>query len=432
MTSTVLLLPRNGLRRLMALNAGTSGAIKFKHSSADDLMLLSYVKVGEVGYQVPLAPKTHRLNQGDTGVNGLWFQVPVELHCWWYELVRRGDQFCVPRDEFVKRLPGPLTDPGALGYIVLTYARGAAFPPYDVTPIPEFAAWLVTRDGVSGVSVAVEPAEFGTGQLAARWPIDDLAKATVMVVGVGSIGGAAVTALAGYGVGRLLLVDPDRLMWHNLVRHVLPGRHVGHFKVDALREHLSDQRSDTRIVPYRFDVVDDAHEVRGLLSATDIVLCCADGVAPRRVVSHLARRAGKPAVLACVLDDGGIGEIIRLRPYPDHGCLLCRRQALIDDGTFDPEPELEAGYGTGTLHQPMTAVGSDLAIVGDLAAKVTTATVLETAGHYTHRLPGEQLNLALQARRGWPGPYDLGYTGNARWVSTVAPPRDDCPTCGKP
>jgi hypothetical protein len=70
--------------------------------------------------------------------------------------------------------------------------------------------------------------------------------------------------------------------------------------------------------------------------------------------------------------------------------------------------------------------------VGDLAAKITAATLLEAAGHYTHRLPGEQLHLALQARRGWPGPYDLGYTGNARWVSTVAPPRDDCPTCGKP
>ncbi|MEU3626007.1 hypothetical protein BS329_30615 [Amycolatopsis coloradensis] len=432
MTSTVLLLPRNGLRRLMAPNAGTSGAIKFKRSSTDDLMLLSYVKIGEAGYQVTLAPKTHRINQGEAGGDGLWFQAPVELHGWWYELVRRGDQFGVPRDEFAKRLPKPLTDPGALGYVVLTYAPGAEFPPYDVTPIPTFAAWWVTRDGVFGVSVAVEPAEVGTGQLAAHWPIDDLAKTTVMVVGVGSIGGAAVTALAGYGVGRLLLVDPDRLMWHNLIRHVLPDRHVGHFKVDALREHLADQRSDTRIVPYRYDVVDDAHEIRGLLSATDIVLCCADGVAPRRTVSHLARRAGKPAVLACVLADGGVGEIIRLRPFPDHGCLLCRRQALIDDGTLDPEPALEAGYGTGTLHQPMTAVGSDLSLVGDLAAKITTATALETAGHYAHRLPGEQLTIALQARRGWTGPFDLGYTGNARWASAIAPPREDCPTCGKP
>jgi hypothetical protein len=131
-------------------------------------------------------------------------------------------------------------------------------------------------------------------------------------------------------------------------------------------------------------VVDDAHEIRGLLATTDVMLCCADGVAPR-VTSRAAPT--NPAVLACVLADGGIGEIIRLRPFPDHGCLLCRSQALIDDGTLDPEPALEASYGTGTLHQPMTAVGSDLALVGDLAAKITVATTLETAGHYAHRLP---------------------------------------------
>jgi molybdopterin/thiamine biosynthesis adenylyltransferase len=430
MTTTVLLLPRDALKRIMASNTA-SGSIKVKRSPADDLMLLSYVKIGETGYQITLKPKIHSINQGEHGGDGLWFKVQVELHAWWFELIRRGDQFAVPRTDFAERLPKPLPDPGALGYVVLTCAPGAGFPPHDNVPIPEFAAWWVTRAGIFGVRVAVEPSEGGMTQLASYWPVGDLARTTVMVVGVGSIGSAAATALAGYGLGRLLLVDPDRLLWHNLARHILPDRHVGRFKVEALRDHLADQRPDTTIFPYPYDVVDEAHKIRGLLNATDIVLCCADGVAPRRTVSHLARRARKPAILACVLADGSIGEIIRLRPFPDHGCLLCRRQALVDDGSIDPEATLEAGYGTGTLHQPMTAIGSDLALIGDLAAKATTATALETAGHYAQRLPGEHLTVALQARRGWSGPFDLGYTGNIRWERTVPPPRDDCPTCGE-
>ncbi|MEV0352206.1 ThiF family adenylyltransferase [Nonomuraea sp. NPDC050680] len=77
----------------------------------------------------------------------------------------------------------------------------------------------------------------GITQLQPYWPVTDLASVTAMVVGVGSIGGAAATALAGYGLGRLLLVDPDRLLWHNLVRHVLPRRYIGKFKVDALRDY---------------------------------------------------------------------------------------------------------------------------------------------------------------------------------------------------
>ncbi|MFF0578555.1 ThiF family adenylyltransferase [Streptosporangium saharense] len=431
MTSTLLLLPRDGLRHLTSANAGSSGSIKFKRSEPDDLVLISFIHTAMAGFHLTLEPKSHPMNSGLPGGEGFWFRVPVELHGWWYEITRRGDHVGVPFDEFAKRLPKRLIDPGAIGYFVLTYAPDADKPPYDETPVSRLVAWRVTRTGVFGASVAVEPEITGITQLHPYWPVADLSAVTVMVVGVGSIGGAAATALAGYGLGRLLLVDPDRLMWHNLVRHVLPRRYAGKYKVDALRDHLADQRGDTEITAFRYDVVDNADRIRGLLDETSIILCCADGVAPRRTTSHLARRAHTPAILACILADGGIGEVIRLRPWPDHGCLLCRRQALADGGTLDPEPALEAGYGTGTLHRPMTAVGSDLFLVGDLAAKVTISTALEAAGNFVHRLPGEHLTVGLQARRGWTGPFDLGYTGNIRWTPAT-PPRTDCPTCSQP
>lgn len=378
-----------------------------------------------------LEPKSHPMNSGLPGGDGFWFRVPVELHGVWYEITRRGDRVGVPFDKFAKQLPKPLADPGDVEYVVLTYAPDADEPPYDETPVSPLVAWWVTRMGVFGASVAVEPETTGIMQLHRHWPVADLSAVTVMVVGVGSIGGAAASALAGYGLGRLLLVDLDRLLWHNLVRHVLPRRYVGQYKADALREHLADQRSDTEIMAFRYDVVDDADRIRGLLDETSIILCCADGVAPRRTTSHVARRANKPAILACVLADGGVGEVIRLRPWPDHGCLLCRRHALAEHGTLDPEPALEAGYGTGTLHRPMTAVGSDLFLIGDLAAKVTVSTALEAAGNFSHRLPGEHLTIGLQARRGWSGPFDLGFTGNMRWTPEVLP-RADCPTCSQP
>ncbi len=245
---------------------------------------------------------------------------------------------------------------------------------------------------------------------------------------MGSIGGAATTALAGYGVGRLRLVDPDRFLWHNQVRHVLPGRYVGRYKVDGLREHLAEQRPDTTVEALRLNVVENADHIRPLLRDTDIVLCAADGVGARRTVSHLARRAHRDAVLACVLEDGGIGEIMRLRPWPDHGCLPCRRRALTEAGAIDPEPGLEAAYGIGTLHRPMTAVGADLHAVGDLAAKMTVASALERHGHTDQRLPGENLLVALRAQPGWAAPFNLHRTGDIRWTA-AEPPRPDCPTC---
>ena len=85
--------------------------------------------------------------------------------------------------------------------------------------------------------------------------------------------------------------------------------------------------------------------MRPLFRRCSLVLCAADGVAPRRVVSHLARRAERMAVLACVLFDGVFGEVIRLRPWPGRGCLLCQRAHLKSTGRMDPEPALDRGSG---------------------------------------------------------------------------------------
>jgi hypothetical protein len=201
-----------------------------------------------------------------------------------------------------------------------------------------------------------------------------------MIVGVGSIGGATAHALAAYGIGRLILVDHDRLRWRNLVRHVSSPAQVGRLKVSAIREDLRRLRPETEVVACPLDVVVDADQVRPMLSGTDLVVGATDGVAPRRVISHLARRAHLDAILACVLEDGGLGELLRLRPWADRGCLVCQRHALQQSSGIDPEPAIDAGYGTGTRHRPMTAVGGDLQLIGHLAAKAAIATVLERHG----------------------------------------------------
>jgi hypothetical protein len=429
MIGPLILLPHDGARHLFAAS-GAHGAIRFSRAPRDHLTLISFVHNGTAGYQIKLRPRLHPLNNADPGGDGLWCKVPADLHIAWYEIARRQAAMTT-FDAFNGMVPVALKDPGNTGYVVLTYAPDADAEPYTEVPIPVFAGWFVTRQGAEPVRVETEPETTGLDQIRRYWPVDDLAKVTALVIGVGSIGGAGTRALAGYGIGRLRLLDPDRLMWHNLVRHVLPEQYVGQYKVDGMHALLTERYPDTAVEAHRLDVVEHADQVRGLLADADIVLCCADGVAARRTVSHLARRAHRPAVLACVLADGGIGEIIRLRPWPDHGCLICRRQALIDTAALDPEPELEATYGTGTLHRPMTAVGSDLTLIGDLAAKITIATALEAAGHFEHRLPGETLTVGLQARRGWTGPFDLGFTGQTRWTPGT-PPTQGCFTCALP
>lgn len=427
MSLLLVIVPREGIELLRA--AGSHGSATFKISGPQNTGFLCAISVKEGSISpVRMTPPNHFLNFGDSRPSGYWYRVATELHvAWEYGRHRNG---VLPLSTFAALVPSGFKQPGDRSYIALTYAPNAAID-HPEAGIAEFAAWLVTSDSVNPLDVACEPQVVGNAQLAPHWPVDALAAATVTVVGAGSIGGATVHALAEFGVGRLVLIDPDRLLWHNLVRHVSGPTQVGKMKVFALRDDLERLRPGTRIEPRPFDVIRDADKVRPLLAGSDLVVCTADGVAPRRVVSHLARRARLDAVLACVLEDGGIGEILRLRPWPDRGCLLCQRHALTDAGAIDPEPALDAGYGTGTRHRPMTAVGSDLHLVGQLAAKAAVATLLERAGHPDQRLPGDHGLLALRPKPGWPPPLDLARAGELRWLNARQPVAG-CPTCEEP
>ena len=214
----------------------------------------------------------------------------------------------------------------------------------------KWAAWSVSRDYAMAAMITIlwPPDADPLAGLPPAWPLHHMAAASVAVIGAGSIGGAAAHALARYGTGTITLVDDDRLLWHNLSRHQESRADIGRYKVDALSDTLAARWPATSICPLRLNVIDNADQMRPLFDHCQVIICAADGVSPRRVVSHLARRAGKAAVLACVLLDGAVGEVLRLRPWLGHGCLLCQRQQLIAQGSIDPRRPWTSGMARGT------------------------------------------------------------------------------------
>lgn len=367
--------------------------------------------------------KGHVLSRVDEyGASGIWYRARPELHECYAWLRRTGNP--MPADVLRSLIIDGWRQPSADGATpVITHVPGAD---------REWAAWSVSRDRAAPAMITVlrPPGADPLAGLPPAWPLDDTRSAVVAVVGVGSIGSAAANALAMYGTGTIILVDDDRLLWHNLSRHQGSRADIGRYKIDAVADAIASRWPGTDTEPLRLNVISDADKMRPLFDHCQAIVCAADGVSPRRVVSHLARRARKTAVLACVLLDGAVGEVLRLRPWQGDGCLLCQRQQLIDQGSIDPEPDLDLGYGTGDRHRPMTAVGSDLAIVGQLAAKLTVATLLEEAGHYDQLITGEYAIIGLRRDVSAAPPFDVE-TGQVRWLP-AAPQRNGCPTCGTP
>ena len=169
----------------------------------------------------------------------------------------------------------------------------------------------------------------------------------VVVVGAGALGNEVVKNLALIGVGRLLIVDRDRVEPSNLTRSVL-------FCVSDIDEHIARgtpkaELAASRVAALNPDVDVHSHvgEVAdlgmGILRQADLVFSCLDNEMARLELSWACTRLDKPLV------DGGLGLInpssgmVSVFPGVDGPCYACRkggerRRSLLQElqGREDP------------------------------------------------------------------------------------------------
>ena len=416
MNQEFLLVPA-AVRKFIEEQSGESGGFTLRWSKPDRCGMVVAVSV-EGADLAPFPAENTFLQFADTGPTGRWFAGTAEHAQIWQAAAGRGGSF--PVGEMRELFPGALfhIGPGLRYYAIVVS------PSENGQSV--WSGWTVTSEAVFPMKVDVERDDEGLTTLGERWPLELLRDAHVAVIGVGSIGSAAAVAIAEHGVGSLTLIDPDRLEFHNLVRHQLGREDVGKNKAQAMASALAGRYPSLALHASTDDVVYQTDTVRAALRDVDIIVGATDGVVPRRTVVHLARRLRRPALLGCVLMDGALGEIMRFRPVRAHGCLECRRRA--HPGLFTLDASLEMPYGIGTEHLPMTAIGTDLELVGRLLAKATVATLLESAGMADQRLAGETAIIGLRPTGNTPAPYDIGRTGEIRWLP-ADPPLGGCPTC---
>ena len=124
-----------------------------------------------------------------------------------------------------------------------------------------------------------------------------LSEASVAVVGLGGLGSAVSLYLAAAGVGRLILVDPDRVEPHNLNRQVLYDESdVGLPKAFLAARRVRALNPLVRVEAYPVAVGED--NVGDLLGGADVIVDGLDNWEARLVLDRFAWREGKPLVHA--------------------------------------------------------------------------------------------------------------------------------------
>jgi molybdopterin/thiamine biosynthesis adenylyltransferase/rhodanese-related sulfurtransferase len=156
-----------------------------------------------------------------------------------------------------------------------------------------------------------------------------LARARVLVVGVGGLGSPVLQYLAGAGVGCLGLVDADVLDASNLHRQPIYAlSDVGKPKVDLARAAVTEINPSVQVEAHgaRFNA-DNALE---LIRDYDIVVDCSDNFRTKYLINDAAVLAQKPAVFASVYQYEGQLQVYK--PDLEHACLRCLWPDAVADG----------------------------------------------------------------------------------------------------
>jgi molybdopterin/thiamine biosynthesis adenylyltransferase/molybdopterin synthase catalytic subunit/rhodanese-related sulfurtransferase len=158
---------------------------------------------------------------------------------------------------------------------------------------------------------------------------DKLRRASVLVVGCGGLGVPVMTYLAAAGVGRLGLVDGDRLEASNLHRQTLYSiADVGKPKVElaASRLRALNPEVDVRTYPVRLDAASAAE----VIEPYALVIDCTDNFTAKFMLNDTCVRLRKPVIFSSVYQYEGQLQVVR--PERGGACLRCVWPEATRDG----------------------------------------------------------------------------------------------------
>ena len=177
----------------------------------------------------------------------------------------------------------------------------------------------------------------------------DIQQLRIGIVGLGSVGAIVAEALARMAVGKITLIDPDRIEVHNLDRFIFATpRQVGELKVERVKhviaQHSTFKNPEIRAIAHG---IQNEQAYREALDC-DLLLSCVDRPVARDVLNHIAIASCIPVI------DAGVAvelnptnrkfESARWRSHlivPGNACLRCTGQYSTSDVVAELDGSLD-------------------------------------------------------------------------------------------
>ena len=172
-----------------------------------------------------------------------------------------------------------------------------------------------------------------------------LLRSAVAVVGLGGLGGGVVEGLARMGVGRLVMVDGDVFLDHNLNRQVLCSEaDLGLLKAQAARARVAQINAAVEVVVHPENATRE--NLPRLLDGAEVVVDALDRLPSRLLLQEAAQKMDIPMVHGAIA--GCFGQVMTI--FPGDGGL----RALYGGGSV-PQQGIEVQLGCPAATPMMVA-----------------------------------------------------------------------------
>lgn len=164
-----------------------------------------------------------------------------------------------------------------------------------------------------------------TEMLLGKEAIKRLSRCRVAVFGIGGVGGYTVEALARAGIGKIDLIDSDKIEKSNINRQIIAlNSTVGMYKVDAAAARIRDINPDCDVKTFKtFFMPDNAGEID--FSVYDYVVDAVDTVTAKKQLVISCANAGVPVISAMGAGNKLDAAAFKVADiYDTSVCPLCR------------------------------------------------------------------------------------------------------------
>ena len=196
-----------------------------------------------------------------------------------------------------------------------------------------------------------------------------LLSSSVLVAGCGGLGSSSLLYLAAAGIGRLGLVDCDRVDVSNLQRQIMHDTDsIGEYKTDSASRRIKGLFPE--IITEKFTLRLDSSNILEIFDTYDIIVDATDNFPTRYLMNHAAHLKGKPVVMGAVF--GFSGQATTIIPGKS-ACYNC----LFPD--YPPAQFVPSGEVPGIM-------GTSPGIIGMIQATEVIKIILETGKLLENRL----------------------------------------------